>query len=243
MAWFKEWFNTSYYHLLYGDRNEHEAADFVHALAHKLQINDAHFAIDLACGKGRHAVTLNSHGCKVLGLDLSDESIAYAQQFATNTLQFEVHDMRIAYPGAEVDFLMNLFTSFGYFDAPDDNLNTLKAVNKMLKPNGVFVQDYLNAHKVKSQIIPQQTIEKQGIQFEIQKTIDCNRVFKTIRFEDNQSSYCFTEQVDLLDLQAFEKLYQAAGLRITEVYGDYQLNSFSPEHSERLILFSEKIVS
>jgi hypothetical protein len=113
----------------------------------------------------------------------------------------------------------------------------------MLKPNGVFVQDYLNANKVKSQIIPQQTIEKQGIQFEIQKTIDCNRVFKTIRFEDNQSSYCFTEQVDLLDLQAFEKLYQAAGLRITEVYGDYQLNSFSPEHSERLILFSEKIVS
>ena len=138
---------------------------------------------------------------------------------------------------------MNLFTSFGYFDAPDDNLNTLKAVNKMLKPNGVFVQDYLNAHKVKSQIIPQQTLEKQGIQFEIQKTIDCNRVYKTIRFEDNQSSYCFTEQVDLLDLQAFEKLYQAAGLRITEVYGDYQLNSFSPEHSERLILFSEKIVS
>ena len=49
--------------------------------------------------------------------------------------------------------------------------------------------------------------------------------------------------MDLLDLQAFEKLYQAAGLRITEVYGDYQLNSFSPENSERLILFSEKIVS
>jgi cyclopropane fatty-acyl-phospholipid synthase-like methyltransferase len=241
MAWFKEWFNTSYYHLLYGDRNEQEAADFIHALAQRLQINPMHSVIDLACGKGRHAITLNSHGCSVLGLDLSKESIAHAQQFATNTLAFKVHDMRMAYPGLEVDFLMNLFTSFGYFEDQADNLNTLKAVHKMLKPNGVFVQDYLNAHKVKSQIIPQQTVVKQGICFEIQKTINNNRVFKTIQFEDNQSSYCFTEQVDLLDLQAFEQLYQAAGLSITNVYGDYQLSPYSPENSERLILFSKKM--
>ena len=241
MVWFKEWFNTPYYHVLYGERNDHEAASFVHALANKLQLNETHSVIDLACGKGRHALTLHSHGCNVLGLDLSEESITHAQQFQTDTLQFKVHDMRKPSPDFKADVLMNLFTSFGYFDAEEDNLNTLLAVNSMIKPQGIFVQDYLNAEYVRKRIVPHQIIQKQGFEFDVKKVIQHNRVYKTISFQVDQAAHTFTEQVDLLDLQAFEALYQAAGLKITHVYGDYQLNPFSPEHSERLILFSEKV--
>ncbi len=47
--------------------------------------------LDLACGKGRHSITLNKLGFDVLGIDLSEESITYAKQFENEYLKFEKH--------------------------------------------------------------------------------------------------------------------------------------------------------
>lgn len=50
--------------------------------------------LDLACGKGRHAIYLNKLGFDVLGVDLSENSIAEANKNANESLHFEVHDMQ-----------------------------------------------------------------------------------------------------------------------------------------------------
>ena len=75
----------------------------------------------MACGKGRHSVHLNSLGYQVTGLDLSEESIAYAKQFENSSLHFDVHDMSTPYHD-QFDAVFNLFTSFGYFENEEDNL-------------------------------------------------------------------------------------------------------------------------
>ncbi|MES2617049.1 MAG: methyltransferase domain-containing protein [Bacteroidota bacterium] len=241
MAWFKDWFNTPYYHILYGHHNDEEAKLFIRNLADLLHFKNGQTALDLACGKGRHSKTLNAIGLNVTGVDLSTESISYAKGFENNTLHFEVHDMRKVYKESSFDFVFNLFTSFGYFANLEDNVSTLKGVCADLKDGGLFVQDYFNAELVHSAIIPEQTISACDISFTIKKTIKNNQIIKSIHFEDNGNDYDYKEEVTLFKLADFETMYEKAGLSILHIFGDYTLQPFNQAQSKRLILISRKI--
>lgn len=241
MAWYRNWFDTPYYHLLYGERDEREAGLFIHNLLNVLRPDSASVFLDLACGKGRHALDLASYGFEVYGVDLSRNSIAEAGKHASEKLHFYEHDMRKPFRRAYFDYIFNLFTSFGYFDDREDNLQTLKAVRSDLKPGGIFVQDYFNADLVRACIVPFEEKERGGILFRISKEVLDNCVIKTIQFDHAGSSYSFQEKVALFSQAQFEQLYQQSGLQISHVYGDYHLQPFNPQTSPRLILISQAI--
>ena len=115
MQWFEEWFDTPYYHILYSNRDYREAENFLNLLTAFLKLEKKSSIIDLACGKGRHSIYLNKLGYKVLGLDLSEQSISYDKKFENESLEFRVHDMRNRIESEPVDSVFNLFTSFVYF--------------------------------------------------------------------------------------------------------------------------------
>ena len=109
--WFKEWFNTPYYHILYKHRNDEDAQFFMRNLTRYLNLPKSAHILDLPCGKGRHAIYLNSLGYRVTGKDLSEKSIRHAKQFENECLNFKVHDMRKPFQN-QYDAVFNLFTSF-----------------------------------------------------------------------------------------------------------------------------------
>ena len=76
--WFKDWFNSPYYHLLYKNRDDNEARSFMDVLLQKLNMKEGSCILDLACGKGRHSKYLNEKGFDVTGVDLAKESICCA---------------------------------------------------------------------------------------------------------------------------------------------------------------------
>jgi 2-polyprenyl-3-methyl-5-hydroxy-6-metoxy-1,4-benzoquinol methylase len=80
-AWFKDWFNTPYYHQLYFKRDEKEAAAFIDQLIDYLKPPPGSSMLDVACGKGRHSIQLASKGFDVTGIDLSEDSIAEANRY------------------------------------------------------------------------------------------------------------------------------------------------------------------
>ena len=123
--WFTSWFDTKYYHLLYKNRNDDEARLFVEHLVANLNLVPHAKVLDLACGKGRHSITLNRLGFDVLGVDLSSNSIEQAKEFENDTLHFDVCDMRKSYQKNKFDAVFNLFTSFGYFENKDDNTSVI----------------------------------------------------------------------------------------------------------------------
>jgi len=92
--WFTDWFNTSYYHTLYKDRNDADAQLFIRNITSFLKIPNPSHILDLPCGKGRHSIYLNSLGYNVTGADLSENSILFAKKFENDTLHFEIKDMR-----------------------------------------------------------------------------------------------------------------------------------------------------
>ena len=145
--WFQSWFNTKYYHILYKQRNYEEAERFLKNLITFLNINKNHTILDLACGKGRHSIFLNSLGYDVTGVDLSEQSIKKASQSSNDRLKFMIHDMR--YPiESNYDVILNMFTSFGYFDSIDDNFNVLKTIKNSLNKDGIGVIDFMNSRVV-----------------------------------------------------------------------------------------------
>jgi SAM-dependent methyltransferase len=241
MAWFKEWFDSPYYHLLYEKRDDKEAVDFLTQLFNNLTIEPSAKLLDLACGNGRHSRTMAQLGYNTVGVDLSPNNIQIAKQIKSDLTHFFVHDMRQVFKKNEFDAVLNLFTSFGYFVDKNDNIQTLNSVYENLKPGAIFVQDFLNAESVIKNLVEKETINRGDVVFEITRTIIDQQIIKNISFEVGQETYEFSEEVTLFTLSDFEQMYQKVGFKIKHFYGDYQLNTYNPSSSDRLILISEKI--
>lgn len=234
-AWYASWFNTPYYHVLYKDRDHREAALFMNTLTSYLNLKKGDTILDLACGRGRHSKYLSRNGFDVTGVDLSEESIAYAKQFENPQLHFEVHDMCLPYP-QKFDAVFNLFTSYGYFENDVDNLRTIQAIKDELKPNGFGVIDFLNVKLAIKNLVPTETKLVGNIVFHIEKYVKDNFIFKDIRFSDGGEDFFFTERVKALTLDDFKSFFTEADVKLKAVFGDYHLKTFDENTSERLIL-------
>ena len=237
--WFASWFDTPYYHILYQDRDHSEARTFMELLTSHIGLVKGSRILDLACGRGRHSIFLNAIGYDVVGADLSSQSIAYASQFANESLDFRIHDMCEPF-GEKFDAIFNLFTSFGYFENENDNLRTLKAIYEDLDDDGIGVIDFMNVPYVINTLVPQETKTIDTITFDIQRFIKGPYIFKDIRFRIEEQDFCFTERVRAFVLSDFEALFAKASLRILEIFGDYHLEAYNTTTSPRLILIFGK---
>ncbi len=241
MEWFESWFDTPYYHLLYSNRDYTEAENFITKLTKELELPTSSTIIDLACGKGRHSVFLNKLGYEVLGLDLSKQSIDHNKQFENESLHFKVHDMRNTIDSKPVDAVFNLFTSFGYFDNEKDDKSVFQSVYDSLKPGGFFVLDYLSEEFVRETLVPEMTVHREGIDFNITKRIEGRHIIKDIRFEADGKAFHFFEKVKLHTLETINSYATECGFERVKIWGDYQLSEFNAEKSPRCInLFKKK---
>nr|WP_297307071.1 class I SAM-dependent methyltransferase [uncultured Flavobacterium sp.] len=234
-TWYASWFDTPYYHILYKDRDHEEAQLFIDNLNQYLNIAEDAKVLDLACGRGRHSIYLNKLGHNVIGADLSANSINYAKQYENENLKFVVHDMREPFV-EKFDTILNLFTSFGYFPNEKDNLVTLKAIQESLNEYGLAVLDFMNVEKVIKNLVPTEVKTVEGIDFHITRKYEDGFIIKNIKFEDNGESFDFTERVRALTLDDFEKMMDEAGIFLLDTFGNYKLQKFHKEESDRLIM-------
>lgn len=233
--WYASWFDTSYYHILYEDRDYAEAHQFMDNLTQYLNLPENGKILDLACGKGRHSIYLSSLGYDVTGVDLSVNSIAYAKQHENEKLHFEVHDMCRPF-NDQFDAVFNLFTSFGYFDRTEDNLNTIKAIRDDLNESGFGVIDFMNSDYVIENLVPEDVKTVDGIDFHQKRYVEDGYIIKDINFTDKGEDFHYQERVKAKTLADFEALFEEAGVYLLDIFGDYKLRKFHKGTSERLIM-------
>ena len=233
--WYSSWFDTKYYHILYQNRDDSEAQLFMKHLTTYLNLPDNATILDLACGKGRHSKYLNEIGYTVTGVDLSNNSIEHAKQYENEQLNFEVHDMREHYP-QQFDAVFNLFTSFGYFEDEDDNMKTLKSIQNSLNETGFGIIDFMNVNYVIDNLVADEVKTIDDITFNIKRFVKDGFINKEIKFTDNNEDFCFTERVRAITLADFERYFEAVGITLLEVFGDFKLGQFHSKTSNRLIL-------
>ena len=243
MEWFKSWFDSKYYHILYKNRNTQEAHFLIKNLVNLLIPDKNSLFLDLGCGSGRHSIELNKMGYKVDGIDLSTKSLEFAKPFENSRLKFIRADFRKLDFENKYDFILNLFTSFGYFDKENEHAQVFKQIFKSLKNNGHFVIDFLNTKKAVKNISktnPQQTIHIDNIEFRIKKTYDNNFIYKNIEIVDSGKKISFSEKVKIITLDKFLKYFDGLNIHLEYQFGDYKLSNFDENNSDRLILIFKK---
>ena len=238
--WFASWFDSPYYPMLYRHRDESEAAELLTNLHQLLSLPKQACVLDLCCGQGRHARTLHSLGYSVVGIDLSPAAIEHARKLASEGQRFEVQDMRSFALPEKFDAVFNLFTSFGYFDSNEENMRVLHRIAGHLNHNGVLVIDYLNAQPLLSHKDQEASHTVDHVTFKTFKFIEGNSIVKQITVTDGEHVHRFSERVQLLTLDQFSAMLQAAGFEIRHVFGDYRLAPYQPEQSPRCLIIASK---
>ncbi|MDW8297296.1 MAG: class I SAM-dependent methyltransferase [Raineya sp.] len=236
MAWFKEWFSSPYYHILYKERNEREAQICLGNMFSFVPIFEGSKILDVPCGRGRHAAYLAKNGYQVTGLDLSPENIEFAKENYKDlpNLEFFVHDMRETFREGYYDYVMNFFTSFGYFETEEENIACLKALISNMKKEGMLILDFFNTERVLKKLVAEEEVKKEGITFHIQRELQGKFLVKTIRFTDKGQDYCFQERVMAITPQDFRRYFEQVGLVVYKVYGNYFLEPYD-EFAPRII--------
>ncbi len=239
--WFTDWFDSPFYHALYKKRNESEAGFFIDNLLERLKLPAGSKIADIACGKGRHAIYLNKKGFDVTGIDISESSIIAAKKQENETLHFALHDMRSTFITNYFDAALNLFTSFGYFKTEHENELAVRTLALAVKKNGIVVIDFLNATTVLKNLVNLEEKCIEGITFKIKKLVAGKRLVKEIDFQSEGRPFHFVESVQLLNLIDFENYFKHTGLKTVHLFGDYSLQPFQPEFSDRLIIVGQKL--
>jgi SAM-dependent methyltransferase len=241
--WFKDWFNSPYYHQLYFKRDKEEATKFINKLIEYLKPGKESLMLDVACGRGRHSRILAALGFDVTGIDLAVESIKEAKKYETESLHFFVHDMRLPFWINYFDYAFNFFTSFGYFNTRREHDNSIRTIAQSIKPGGIFVLDYLNAHYAEDHLVHKSELKIDEVTYFITKWFDENHFYKKIIVEDEalKKPIEHQEKVAKFSLGDFTEMLAYHQLQVQEVFGDYSFNSYHVRNSSRMVIISKKI--
>jgi SAM-dependent methyltransferase len=101
---------------------------------------------DLCCGVGRHSLELGRQGYCVTGVDRTGLYIEQARKKADErqlNIRFVQEDMKSFCEPNTFDVVINVLTSFGYFEDPADDKRVLENVYKSLKDGGKFLIDIM----------------------------------------------------------------------------------------------------
>lgn len=113
--------------------------------------------LDLGCGPGLYAERFARQGHKVTGVDISENSINYAQESASRK-ELSITYLNASYLEIEpeedkYDLVILIYTDFGVL-LPDDRNHLLKWIYKALKKGGLFVFDVLSDNDLNTKVTP-----------------------------------------------------------------------------------------
>lgn len=241
-AWFEQSFREDYL-LVYQHRDENSADQEIANLLNHLPIKPSGRVLDLCCGSGRHSRAFARRGYEVVGVDLSPVLLELAKEQNTyDNATFYQHDMRKIPFENEFDIVVNLFTSFGYFNSDKENELVISNMAKALIPGGEVLIDYLNPAYVEANLVPKSEREMDGLYIQEKRWIEDGYVKKRISVTDaeNNQPREYLEQVRLYELNEMRNMLVNAGFGHIQVFGDYLFQPYKGQESPRMIFFAVK---
>jgi len=230
--------------VLFTERRWSDAPTEVEQVVSLLGIEPGAHVLDLCCGVGRHSLELARRGFQVTGVDRTRLYLDRASQQAEAEglkVEFVQSDMRTFCRPDAFDAIVNLFTSFGYFEDPEDDRQVALNVCRSLRSGGVFLIDMMGKEVLARIFHERDWYEEDGVLILEERKITRNWSWmenRWIMFKDNNR----------VELRLSQRLYSAVelasllterGFAHVEAYGDLEGRSY--DHlARRLVIVAHK---
>ncbi|MEI7933521.1 MAG: class I SAM-dependent methyltransferase [Chlorobiaceae bacterium] len=246
--WFEEWFNHPLYLELYSHRDNDEAARCIHTILSISGLDQKKPAslsvLDIACGAGRHALELARLGYTVTGNDLSPYLLEEARKVALEShlpLNLSCCDMRRIAANNLYVLVVQLFTSFGYFDSKEDDQLVIKNAYGLLKNDGWYVLDLLNPLHLAKNLVPYSRRSAGELSVIEERAFNGDRITKNMSITyPFGETITFNESVRLYNEEEIRAMLQNEGFTVVTIVGNYHGEQFKANDSPRMMIFSRK---
>jgi SAM-dependent methyltransferase len=244
--WYREFFDDLYlrvYQPLEAPEQVRREVDFI---VKALDLPAGAKVLDLCCGQGRHSLELARRGFQVVGVDLSEALLYAARKRAESeglSVTFLHCDMREIDFADEFDAVINMFTSFGYLESEAEDEKVLGKVVQALKSGGKFLLDVVNRDRLVRDFQAREWhAADEGWLVLEERTFDhlSGRMeTRWVCVARDGVRYERLSSVRLYTTSELRTMLERAGLKVTNLFGDYDGSPYSWD-SQRLIVLACK---
>ena len=247
-SWFSdEWFWETYGPLMFDPQRMEETPDEVDSILKMTGLSRESEVLDCCCGMGRHTIELASRGYRMTGVDLSKGYLKKAKAAAeSRNVQVDWRRMNVIdldY-SRRFDGIINMFTSFGYFDNPDDDLVMLKKLHASLKEGGTLFMEMWGKEVLARDFEERVWFERDGIKIMLEYSIDLSWTElhnRWLFYQDGKmTEYAFHHRI--FSAAEMAQLLGQAGFHQVDIYGGFDGRVYDNK-AERLILVAHKGIS
>jgi len=231
--------------ILFPDSRIQEAEREVEQVLTLTKIPDGAAVLDLCCGVGRHSLELTRRGFQVTGVDRTQEYLDLAAAAAGRealSLELVREDMRSFRRDESYDGVINLFTSFGYFEDPGDDQRVVENIFASLRPGGVLVMQLMSKEVLARIFRARDWHEQDGV-----LVLEERKVRQSWSWVE--SRWTLISDRRRVDLDLSHRLYSASeitfllrdrGFGEVAAYGDFAGSPYD-DKADRLVVVARKL--
>jgi len=200
--------------------------------------------LDVPCGVGRHAVSLAKRGFRVTAVDATEAYLESARAHAEDPgvdVEFVHEDMRTFRRGETFDAVLNLYTSFGYFDDRQDDERTARNFYESLKPGGTLVMSLAGKEVMAREFEERSWEERDGayILEHREVTDDWSWMNNRWHLVVDGEVRTFTVSHRLYSAYELSELLRDVGFAAVSAYGNLDGDPYDTD-AEKLVVVAEK---
>lgn len=217
----------------------------VNGILEILRLSPPATILDLACGQGRHANRLSELGFQVVGLDLSIPLLIQAQTDAAQ-LTFRAHwvraDMRRIPFRQAFDVAINMWSSFGYLEDEEDDVEVIRELRRSLKPGGLLLMEISLRDNVVRRFSKERTNESMKARLHSEErrlNLLTGREDTTVRINRGEEVISLVSSIRLYTLTELANILWRSGMILEASYGGLDASELTID-SRRPVIVARK---
>ncbi len=239
-------FWESYGPLLFNEKRWALAEEETQALIRLLSLTPGMAVLDSCCGVGRHSVELAKHGLAVTGIDITASFLEAARETASAeglNAEFLRSDIREFRRPLSFDAIINMFTSFGYFEDETDDAKVLKNIFESLKPGGKILIQLLGKEVLARDFKEDEWFEENGVLVLTEYAVleDWEKLQNRWIVIENGKKTDYTFSHRIYSARDMKLLLRFSGFENIRIYGNLEGAPYD-HRAEQLVCVAEKKV-
>lgn len=200
--------------------------------------------LDLCCGVGRHSLELARRGFDVTGVDRTRRYLDQASEQADKEglkIEFVQDDMRTFCRPDTFDAVINMFTSFSYFEDPEEDRQVVVNVYRSLISGGVFLLETMGKEILARIFLERNWHEENGVLILEERKVSRNWGWMENRWimfkDDKRTEFKVTHR--LYSATELAAVLAGCGFTQVDVYGDLEGGAYD-QTAKRMVVVGHK---